>query len=197
MGKDILNLAVLISGRGSNLQALIDACADEDFPARISVVISNKPGAYGLERAQKAGIKTEVVDHKRFDGRESFEQGLLDTLKAHEVDLICLAGFMRILTPHFVGPWEGRMINIHPSLLPDYKGTHTHERVLADGKNESGCTVHWVVPEMDSGPIIVQKRVDVLKDDTPETLAERILKQEHIAYPEAVRIIAEKLKSSA
>jgi len=189
-----INIAVLISGRGSNLQALIDACAQEAFPARIGMVISNDPTAYGLERAKSAGIKTEIVSHKG-KSREEFEDALMAGLNKYEIDVVCLAGFMRILTPRFIDQWPERLINIHPSLLPDYKGLHTHERVLQDGKEESGCTVHYVVPEMDSGPIIVQKRVPVITGDTPESLAARILEQEHAAYTEAVRIVASKLKS--
>lgn len=187
-----LNLAILISGRGSNMQALIEACKNPDYPAQISAIISNQPGAAGLQRAKEASVPTEVVDHKEYQGRKSFEDALLRTLENYPVDLICLAGFMRILTPHFINHWKNKIINIHPSLLPDYKGLHTHERVIQDKKKESGCTVHYVVPEMDSGPVIVQERVQVLPEDTPETLAARVLEQEHIAYPEAVRIIAEK-----
>lgn len=193
MGKDRIKLAVFISGRGSNLQSIIDACARDDFPAEISVVLSNRPGVMGLQRARDAGIETVTVDHKDFEGRENFERALLDTLDTYNVDLVCLAGFMRILTPLFISRWEGKMLNIHPSLLPDYKGLNTHERVLADGKNESGCTVHYVVPDMDAGPHIVQKRVAVLDDDTPDSLAARILEQEHIAYPEAIEIVCTKI----
>jgi phosphoribosylglycinamide formyltransferase-1 len=192
-GSEKINLGVLISGRGSNLQALIDACADPDFPAQIAIVISNIEGAYGLERAKKADIPATTISHKNYKTREAFEDEIHEILIERNVDLVCLAGFMRILTPHFIGRWPGTLINIHPSLLPDYKGLHTHERVLEDGKPESGCTVHYVVPEMDSGPTIVQKRVPVKAGDTPETLAARVLEQEHIAYPEAVRMIAEKL----
>lgn len=188
-----LNLAVLISGRGSNLQALIEACAQTDFPAKIKIVLSNVPGAAGLEKAQDAGIRTETVSHKEYTDRESFETALLAALGNCNVDLICLAGFMRLLTPYFIDRWPERIINIHPSLLPDYKGTHTHERVLKDGKTQTGCTVHYVVPAMDSGPVIVQRTVPVKDDDTPDTLAARVLEQEHIAYPEAVRIVAKKL----
>jgi phosphoribosylglycinamide formyltransferase 1 len=188
-----INLAVLISGRGSNLQALIDACARPDFPARIAVVISNIQDAGGLERAHKAGIATETVPHKNYKGREAFEDALMGALKKYDIDLVCLAGFMRLLTPRFIDHWPERLVNIHPSLLPDYKGTHTHERVLADHKTESGCTVHYVVPEMDSGPIIVQKKVPVIAGDTPDTLAARVLEQEHLAYPEAVIMVAKKI----
>lgn len=193
MGKDRIKLAVFISGRGSNLQSIIDACARDDFPAEISVVLSNRPGVMGLQRARDAGIETVTVDHKDFEGRENFERALLDTLDTYNVDLVCLAGFMRILTPLFISRWEGKMLNIHPSLLPNYKGLNTHERVLADGKNESGCTVHYVVPDMDAGPHIVQKRVAVLDDDTPDSLAARVLEQEHIAYPEAIKIVCTKI----
>jgi len=186
-----LSLAVLISGRGSNLQSLIESCAREDFPARIAVVISNRPEAAGLDRARKAGIPTEIVDHRLFKDRESFEGALDTTLRRYPLDLICLAGFMRILTSGFVEKWPDRIINIHPSLLPDYKGLDTHARALADGRAEAGCTIHFVRPAMDDGPILLQKRVAVQPQDTADTLAARVLEQEHIAYPEAVRLIAE------
>ncbi|HBR68542.1 MAG TPA: phosphoribosylglycinamide formyltransferase [Rhodospirillaceae bacterium] len=192
MTENKLNLAVFISGRGSNLQSLIDACQSADFPARISFVLSNRSDAYGLERARKAGIPTSVVLHRDYPTRETFEDAMMAELAKHPVDLICLAGFMRILTPHFINRWPDKIINIHPSLLPDYKGLHTHERALADGKKEAGCTIHYVVPEMDSGPIIMQKRVPILPGDTPETLAARVLEQEHIAYPEVIRKLANK-----
>ena len=186
-----IRLAVLISGRGSNMEALINACADPDYPAIVAVVISNRPDAAGLEKAKAAGIATEIVDHKNFTGRPAFEAALQETLLKHTpVDLVCLAGFMRILTPGFVDQWQDHIINIHPSLLPDYKGLDTYARALADGKTEAGCTVHYVVPEMDDGPIIVQKRVPVLAGDTPDTLAARILAEEHGAYTEAVRLVA-------
>ena len=189
--KPPLRLAVFISGRGSNMQALIDACAKEDYPAQIALVLSNNPAAQGLERAKAAGIQTIAVNHKDYENRAAFEQAILDTLAGYDIDLICLAGFMRILSPHFIKNWHGAIINIHPSLLPAYKGTDTHVRVLADGGQESGCTVHFVVPEVDSGDIILQRRVDVRAGDTPEILAARILEQEHIAYPEAVLQIAD------
>ncbi len=190
---DKINLAIFISGRGSNMSALIEACKDSSFPARIELVLSNRPDAKGLEAAQKAGIQTEIIDHKAYDNREHFENAVLTALKTYDIDLICLAGFMRLLSSHFITPWAGRMINIHPSLLPDYKGLNTHERALADGKTETGCTVHYVVPDMDSGEIIMQRRCPIAKDDTPDTLAGRVLEQEHIAYPDAVRMIAQKL----
>ena len=185
-----INLAVIISGRGSNLQSIIDACQDENFPARIKLVISNEPGVYGIERAQEAGIRTEIVHHKLYPSRREFEEALSETLNKHTIDLICLAGFMRVLTPDFVSKWEGKMLNIHPSLLPAYPGLHTHERVLAAGEKESGCTVHFVTPGLDEGPTLIQKRVQVMGNDTPDSLAARILEQEHIAYPEAIRLIA-------
>lgn len=185
-----LNLAVLISGRGSNLQSIIDACAESGFPARIELVISNEPDAYGIERAKTAGIKTEIIHHKSYPSRREFEESLSKSLEKHPIDLICLAGFMRVLTPDFVSKWEGKMLNIHPSLLPAYPGLHTHERVLAAGEKESGCTVHFVTPGLDEGPTLVQKRVPVTGNDTPEILAARILEEEHIAYPEAIRLIA-------
>lgn len=189
-----LKLAVLISGRGSNMDALIKACAEPDFPAEIAVVVSNRPGAGGIEKAKAAGLATEIVDHKVYTGRGPFEAVLYHAIIKHgPIDLVCLAGFMRVLTPWFVDQWPGRMINIHPSLLPDYKGLDTHARALADGRTEAGCTVHYVVPAMDDGPVIVQKRVPVLPGDTPDTLAARILVEEHQAYPEAVRIVAERL----
>ncbi len=187
---DKLNLAVLISGRGSNLQSLIDAARDPGFPARISVVISNKPDAYGLTRAQDAGIPVEMIDHKLYKSRENFEAVMQEKLDAYNIDLLCSAGFMRILTPGFVLSWEGRMVNIHPSLLPDFKGLHPQAQALAAGVAQSGCSIHYVIPGVDEGPVILQRRVDILPGDTEESLSARILEQEHIAYPEAVRMIA-------
>ncbi len=186
-----LKLGVLISGRGSNLQALIDTCADPDFPAEIALVISNVAGAYGLERAAKAGISTRVIDHKPFGSRGEFEAALTDALREEGCGLVCLAGFMRLLTASFVETWWDRLINIHPSLLPAFRGLHTHERVLAYGARFSGCTVHFVRPAMDDGPIIVQAAVPVLDVDDADGLAARILVQEHRIYPLAVRLIAE------
>ncbi len=186
-----LTLAILISGRGSNMEALIKACADPAFPARAAVVIANNPGAEGLAKAQAAGVDTAVVDYRAYEDKRGFEQGLTQALEGRGIDLICLAGFMRLLSAEFISGWENRIINIHPSLLPAYKGLNVHERVLADGAEESGCTVHYVIPEMDAGPAIVQRAVPVMPEDTPGTLAARILAQEHIAYPEAVRLIAE------
>jgi phosphoribosylglycinamide formyltransferase-1 len=186
-----LNLAVLISGRGSNLKAIIDACKDPAFPACINVVISNNGDAAGLLSANKANIDTAVVNHKEYSEKSDFEYAINNVLKNYEIDLICLAGFMRILSEDFINKWEDSIINIHPSLLPAYKGLNTHERAIKDGCKKSGCTVHFVRPEIDSGPIILQRDVDIKKDDTPETLANRILEQEHKAYPEAIRLIAQ------
>ncbi len=192
-----LNLAVLISGSGSNLQALIDACKAPDYPAQIQVVISNKPGAYGLERAEKAGIPAFVIDHKDFANREEFEAALQEKLSDYPVDLICLAGFMRILTAGFINQWPNKMINTHPALLPKFGGKgmygeHVHKAVLDAGEQTSGCSIHYVIPEVDQGQVIVQKTVPVENGDSVETLAKRVIAQEHIAYPEAVRTIAEK-----
>jgi phosphoribosylglycinamide formyltransferase 1 len=186
-----LKCAVLISGRGSNLKSLIEACADPEFPAEVVLVISNVPEAGGLAHAEAADIPTRVIDHKAFAGREAFEARVNDALAGAGVELVCLAGFMRLLTPGFVARWQGRLINIHPSLLPAYPGLDTHARAIADGTGEAGCTVHHVVAEMDAGPIILQARVPVLPGDTAETLAARVLKEEHRIYPEAVRMIAE------
>jgi phosphoribosylglycinamide formyltransferase 1 len=184
-------VAVLISGSGSNLQALIDACAQPDYPARIVLVLSNKADAYGLRRAEAAGIPTEVISHKDYPSRAAFEEALDAAIRASGAEIVCLAGFMRILEDAFVQKWQGRMLNIHPSLLPKYKGLHTHQRALDAGDTEAGCTVHLVVPEMDSGPIIKQATVPILPGDTAETLAQRVLAQEHIIYPEALKLLAE------
>lgn len=187
-----LKLGVLISGRGSNLQALIDACAAPGFPAEIALVLSNKADAFGLERASKAGIATAVVDHRDHPGdKPAFEAAMDATLRQAGVELVCLAGFMRLLSPWFVGRWQDSLINIHPSLLPSFKGLHTHERALAAGVRFHGCTVHYVRPEMDDGPIIAQAAVPVLPGDDADRLAGRVLEAEHLLYPHAVRLIAE------
>ncbi len=185
-----LRLGVLISGRGSNLQALIDACADPGFPAEIVRVVANVPGAAGLDAAARAGIATATVDHKAYPGREPFEAALTAELEAANAQLVCLAGFMRLLTPGFVAHWRDRLVNIHPSLLPAYKGLDTHARALADGVRFTGCTVHFVRPDCDTGPIVIQAAVPVAPDDTPDTLAARVLLSEHRIYPEAIRLIA-------
>ncbi len=186
-----LPLAILISGRGSNMQALVKACAEPGFPARVATVISNRSDAAGLATAASHGIATAVVDHKRFADRETFELALDAAIDESGAELVCLAGFMRLLGADFVGRRDSRLINIHPSLLPAYKGLDTHERVLADGARFAGCTVHFVRPAMDAGPSIVQAAVPVLADDTADSLAARVLAQEHRIYPLAVRWIAE------
>ncbi|MDG4576614.1 MAG: phosphoribosylglycinamide formyltransferase [Defluviicoccus sp.] len=186
-----LKIGVLISGRGSNLQALIDAAADSAFPATIATVISNEPGVAGLDRAQAAGIPTATINHRDFPDRAAFEDALHAALDEAGVELVCLAGFMRLLTEGFVRRWWDRLINIHPSLLPAFRGLHVHEAVLAYGARFSGCTVHYVRPAMDDGPIIVQAAVPVLADDDADQLAARILAEEHRIYPLAVRLIAE------
>lgn len=183
-------VAVFVSGGGSNLQALIDECARPEAPARIVLVLSNNADAYGLQRAAKAGIDTAVVNHREFTDRPSFEAEITRELAKRDVDIVCLAGFMRVLTPGFVEGWLDRMLNIHPSLLPDYKGLHTHERALADGRHEHGCTVHLVRPALDDGPLLIQAKVPVLPEDDPETLAARVLVQEHRIYPAALRLLA-------
>lgn len=183
-------VAVLISGRGSNLQSLIDAAQNPAYPAEISLVISNVPGVYGLERAKKAAIPLGVIDHKKFPTREAFEDALLAEIDEMDIDIVCLAGFMRVLTPHFITPWAGKLLNIHPSLLPEFKGLHTHRRALESGVTEHGCTVHLVTPDLDDGPILAQARVPVLPGDTEETLAARVLEQEHVLYPAALAELA-------
>ena len=182
--------AVLISGRGSNMTSLIAAAQDADFPAEIALVLSNRPDAAGLATASAKGIATAAIDHKLHPGREAFEAEMQKVLEVHRIDFICLAGFMRLLTASFVERWTGRMINIHPAILPSYKGLHTHERALADGVKLHGATVHYVVPEMDAGPIIVQAAVPVLDSDTPDTLGARVLGQEHVIYPLALKLAA-------
>jgi phosphoribosylglycinamide formyltransferase-1 len=185
-------VAILISGRGSNMSALIEAAKDKSYPAEIAVVIANRPDAGGLAVANAAGIATAVVDHTTFaKDREAFERALQSRIEEHAVDLVCLAGFMRLLTPWFVGRWHNRLINIHPALLPAFKGLDTHEQALASGVKIHGASVHFVVPEMDSGPIIAQGAVGVLDADTPASLAARVLAVEHRIYPLALRLVAE------
>jgi phosphoribosylglycinamide formyltransferase-1 len=183
-------VAILISGRGSNMTALIEAAKAPDYPAEIVGVFANKPDAGGLQTAAGQGIATAWRWHKDYPSRTGFELALSDVLKLWRPDIIALAGFMRILTPEFTEKWRGRMINIHPSLLPLHKGLHTHAQALADGAREHGCTVHFVTPGMDEGPAILQARVPVLPGDTPETLAERVLAEEHRIYPEALALVA-------
>jgi phosphoribosylglycinamide formyltransferase 1 len=184
--------AILISGRGSNMIALIEAARDPAYPAEIALVVSNNPDAPGLARAREAGITTAAIDHRPFGkDRTGFEAALQSVLEAHSIELVCLAGFMRLLTAEFVSKWQGRMINIHPALLPDFKGLDTHARAIAAGAKTHGATVHFVVPEMDSGPIIAQAAVPVRADDTPQTLAARVIVVEHKIYPAALRAVAE------
>jgi phosphoribosylglycinamide formyltransferase 1 len=185
-------VAVLISGRGSNMVALIEAAKAPDYPAEIVLVVSNVPDAAGLARARQDGIATAVIDHRTFGkDREAFERALDKELQDHRIEIVCLAGFMRLLSPWFVKQWSGRMLNIHPALLPQFKGLHTHRRALEAGVERHGATVHFVVPEMDSGPIIAQDSVAVAKDDTEATLAARVLEVEHRIYPDALRLVAE------
>lgn len=183
--------AILISGRGSNMVALIEAAQAPDFPAEIVLVAANLPEAGGLERARAAGIATAAVDHRPFGkDREAFERALDEVLRVNQVELVALAGFMRVLTPWFVTRWQGRLLNIHPSLLPEFRGTHTHARALEAGVAEHGCTVHFVVPELDAGPTILQAKVPVLPGDDEASLSARVLEQEHIIYPQALALVA-------
>ena len=185
-------VAVLISGRGSNMSALIEAAKAKDYPAEIVLVVSNRLDAAGLARAREAAIATAVIDHRPFrDDREAFERALDDELREYRIDIVCLAGFMRLLTPWFITRWSGRILNIHPALLPEFKGLDTHRRALAAGVKRHGATVHFVVEETDAGPIISQQSVLVLQGDSEETLAARVLEIEHLIYPEALRLVAE------
>lgn len=183
-------VAILISGRGSNMQALVEAARAPDYPAEIVLVISNRPEAPGLAWAKAQGLPTLALDHKLYENREHFEGQLQSVLEISKIDLVALAGFMRLMTPPFVERWHGRMINIHPSLLPSFKGLHTHEQALAAGVRISGCTVHFVSSEMDAGPIIAQAAVPVAPGDSPETLAARVLAAEHRLYPAALALVA-------
>lgn len=184
-------VAILISGGGSNMVKLVESMVG-DHPARPCLVLANDAGAGGLEKARAAGVATAVVDHRPFKGdRKAFEKALISEIDAHAPDIICLAGFMRILTPLFIDHYKGRMLNIHPSLLPKYRGLQTHQRALDAGESEAGCTVHEVTAELDDGPILGQARVAVAPGDTAETLAARVLKQEHLLYPAVLRRFAE------
>lgn len=185
------DVVVLLSGTGSNLQALIDSTRTGDSPVRIRAVISNRADAYGLQRARDAGIDTAVLDHKAFDGREAFDAALVELIDGFAPQLVVLAGFMRILSAGFVRHYHGRLLNIHPSLLPKYKGLHTHQRALEAGDTEHGCSVHFVTEELDGGPLVVQAVIPVVSDDTPAQLAQRVHSQEHLIYPLAVRWFAE------
>ncbi len=182
-----VRLAILISGRGSNMDALLNAATAPDYPAKACLVLSNRPGALGLEAARAQGIATCAIDHKPFGkDREAFERAMDKALKAANVELIALAGFMRVLTPWFVREWSGRMVNIHPSLLPKYPGLNTHQRAIDAGDTEAGCSVHWVTEGVDEGEIIAQARIAIAPGDSAETLAARILPAEHKLYPRAL-----------
>jgi len=185
------DVVVLLSGTGSNLQALIDSTRTGESPARIAAVISNRSDAYGLQRARDAGIATRTLDHKAFEGREAFDSALIELIDTFNPKLVVLAGFMRILSADFVRHYAGRLLNIHPSLLPKYKGMHTHQRALDAGESEHGCSVHFVTEELDGGPLVVQAVVPVESDDSAQTLAQRVHTQEHRIYPLAVRWFAE------
>lgn len=183
--------AVLISGRGSNMRSLISAAMEPDYPADIGLVVSNRPDAAGLATAESLGIETAIVDHQRYDGdRDAFERDVNTLLQSANIEFVALAGFMRLLTPYLVEKWHGRMINIHPALLPSFKGLNTHERALDEGVKIHGATVHFVSADMDDGPIIAQGAVPVLHDDTPESLGERVLAVEHLLYPKALALLA-------
>ena len=181
---------ILISGRGTNMSALIEAAKAQDFPAEIALVISNIADAGGLARAAEAGIQTRTVSHREYATREGFEAEIDRVLREADVELVCLAGFMRVLTADFIAKWQGRLLNIHPSLLPAFRGLHTHEQAIAAGASVHGCTVHHVVPELDAGPIIAQASVLVLPDDTPDSLAARVLAEEVKLYPLALAKVA-------
>lgn len=189
MSEDGRTLGVLISGRGSNLQAILDAISDGRLSARVGLVASNVAGAAGLTRAERAGVPTAVISHKDFSSREAFDEAILEKLRAHDVDAVCLAGFMRILSPVLVRAFPGRILNIHPSLLPSFVGLHAQRQAVEYGVKVSGVTVHLVDEELDHGPILLQKAVPVLDDDDEETLSERILAEEHRAYPEAIGLV--------
>ncbi len=185
------SIVILISGRGSNMEAIVQACQQEGWPARIAAVVSNKASAEGLQFAAARGIATAVVDHKAFDSREAFDAELARVIDGFAPDVVVLAGFMRILSEGFVRHFEGRMLNVHPSLLPAFPGLHTHQRAIEAGCKLAGATVHFVTPELDHGPIVAQAAVPVLPGDTPQALAERVLVQEHHLYPQAVRWLVE------
>jgi len=186
-----LRLVILISGGGSNLQSIIDGCNDGSIDAQVAGVISNRPGVRGLQRAQQAGIHAEALDHEAFSRREDFDAALIERIDRYRPDLVILAGFMRILTPEFVRHYSGRMLNIHPSLLPDFQGLHTHRRALEAGKREHGASVHFVTEELDGGPVVLQASVPVLADDDEAKLAARVLQQEHRIYPAVIQWLAE------
>lgn len=189
-------VGVLISGRGSNMAALVQAARDPGFPAEVTTVVANRPDAKGLDFARDKGLTAHLIDHKNYASREAFDAALHSYLQSQQLDIIACAGFMRIMTPTIISPWQDRMINIHPSLLPLYKGLHTHERAIANGDMEAGCTVHYVSAELDGGPIIMQARVPILPGDTAEALADRVLIEEHKLYPKALAKVALSLDKS-
>ncbi len=186
-----IRLVVLISGRGSNLQAILDQAASGELPVEVAAVVSNRPGVHGLERARQAGVPALELDHKNFADRPEFEAALIETIDRRQPDLVVLAGFMRVLTAGFTEHYRGRLLNIHPSLLPKFRGLHTHERAIAAGETEHGASIHFVTAELDGGPVIVQARVPVLPGDDSDALAARVLEQEHRLYPLAIRWFAE------
>lgn len=187
----MLRIVVLVSGNGSNLQAILDAANQPDFAAEVVAVVSNRPDAYALQRAKNAGVKSVVVDHTGFSDRDSYDAELINIIDSFEPSIVLLAGFMRILTSRFVRHYSCRLLNIHPSLLPKYKGLHTHRRVLENGDATHGASVHFVTEELDGGPVVLQARIGVQEDDTSESLAERLLKKEHQIYPMVISWIAE------
>jgi phosphoribosylglycinamide formyltransferase 1 len=185
-------VAVLISGRGSNMAALIEAAKTDDYPAEVALVVSNRADAAGLGHARDQGVATALIEHRKFgEDREAFERALNEILRANRIEIVCLAGFMRVLTPWFVTRWSGRLLNIHPALLPDFKGLDTHRRAIAAGAKRHGATVHFVVAEIDAGPVVAQEAIDVRNDDTEAALAKRVLEVEHRLYPRALREVAE------
>ena len=186
-----IRVVVLISGRGSNLQAILDQAASGELPVEVAAVTSNRPGVQGLERARQSGVPALELDHKNFADRPAFEAALIELIDRYQPDLVALAGFMRVLTPGFTDQYRGRLFNIHPSLLPRFRGLHTHERAIAAGETEHGASIHFVTAELDGGPVIVQAKVPVLPGDDPDTLAARVLEQEHRLYPLAIRWFAE------
>lgn len=191
-----IKTAILISGRGSNMKSLIKACEDEKFPAEISLVISNKQDALGLKFAQEQNIATKFIDHRAFSSRKEFDEKISQEIEKHNCEIVCLAGFMRLLSKEFTLKWHNRAINIHPSLLPDFKGANAVRDALAAKATKSGCTTHLVRHEMDSGPIIMQAQVDIFADDNEETLAQKILEQEHKIYPQSLKKLCEMIKNN-
>lgn len=193
-----VRLAIFISGRGSNMMTLVDACLDGDIPAKPVLVLSNTYTAAGLEWATEHGLPIAAIDHRAYSGdRQAFEKDIQDTLELHNVEFIALAGFMRVLTSWFTEKWEGKMINIHPSLLPKYPGLHTHQRAIEAGDAEAGCSVHWVTEGVDEGAVIDQERVPILEGDTEDTLSARVLEREHVLYPRALKKAIETYLSSS